>query len=851
MQRTCRETPSLVDSVRPERLRLWVIVVGVLAIVANLGLDAFNQWRSYESAIDNNSRELVNYARILSAQTQSTLKTVDVLLREVAQGSMHPNGIALPSDVNALLAGRIEGIPQLLALRICDADGNMRYRSGALDEDSGIPNVADRSYFVAQRDNPRQGLFVSEPILSRTLHQPAIVMSRRLEDGSGRFAGVVSALIDLDHFQQFYRQINLGSRSTILLFRDDGTLIVRQPAMPDRVGKSYPGLVTVLSGDRAIKMDSPVDGLPRYVAGAPADGFHLVVTVAREQAAVLEPWRREIYLVALQDIILSMLIALAIAALLQQLRRVELSERALRESEERYALAMEGANEGHFDRSIDDDHWSYISPKMKELLGLPVDADIRTREEGLSNVHPEDRPAMDAALRDHIEGRSDRYEIEYRVRHSDGEWHWLHVRGRAVGDATGRPVRLVGSGIDITERKRAEADKDRLETQLRKSQKLEAMGTLAGGIAHDFNNILGAIVGYGEMAQKGAAEGSGVRRYIDNVMQAAGRAKALVERILAFSRSGLGERALVNVQAVVAETLGLLAPSLPGRIQLRRKLEAGDAAVIGDATQLHQVIMNLCTNAVHAMPAGGVLEVRLELAQLRERRSVFQGELAPGPYVRLAVCDTGTGIESQVLDRVFDPFFTTKGVGAGTGLGLSLVHGIVADMGGAIDVTTVVDEGTTFMIWLPVTGVAPAPKSEGTDTLPRGNGEVIMVVDDEAALVDLTEEMLAQLGYEAVGFRSSKAAAAAFANDPARFDLVLTDEMMPELTGTNLALQIRGMRSDVPIIVMSGYLDASVTALAQAAGVSDVLRKPLKIRDIGEAIARVLAATRASALTSR
>ncbi|HEY2409152.1 MAG TPA: response regulator, partial [Polyangiaceae bacterium] len=210
---------------------------------------------------------------------------------------------------------------------------------------------------------------------------------------------------------------------------------------------------------------------------------------------------------------------------------------------------------------------------------------------------------------------------------------------------------------------------------------------------------------------------------------------------------------------------------------------------------------------------------------------------------RLTVRDTGTGIEPQVLDRMFDPFFTTKGVGAGTGLGLSLVHGIVADIGGAIDVATAPDEGTTFTIWLPVAGSTPPPRTEPANALPHGNGEVIMVIDDERSLVELTEEMLAQLGYEPVGFESSTAALKAFADDPHRFDLVLTDEMMPELTGTGLAREIRRIRSDIPIIIMSGYVDSGVAALARSSGVSDVLRKPLRSADIAEALARVLPAS--------
>ena len=835
------------DSTRAERLRRWVILLGVLFIVANCATDAYDQWRAYRFAIDDTSRELSNTARTLAGQAEGTLKSVDVLLRDVADAYPRMDATARIRDLDAVLAGRVEGLPQVLSLKITDAQGVIRYRSASFDKDTSV-SLEDRLYFRALRDSATVGLVVSEPIVTKIEQRTSIAFARRLSDDAGRFAGVVSATIDLDKFQQFYHQINLGSHSAIVLFHDDGTLLAREPPVPDRVGKSYRGMVAQLASEPAIRMVSPIDGVARFIAGAHVDGFPLIVTVGREEAAALGRWRDEGLRVAAQDLIVSVVIGLAIAALVHQLTRVERGERSLRESEERYALAMEGANEGHFDRDLQVDS-TFMSPTMRELLGVGPDVPMNTRAEALVNVHPDDRQRIDSAFQDVLERRTDRYDVEYRVRHPDGEWHWILVRGRSLHDSAGKPYRLVGSAIDVTDRKRAEAEKDRLEMELRKSQKLEAMGTLAGGIAHDFNNILGAIVGYGELAQKGAAPGSAVRRYIDNVMHAAGRAKELVERILAFSRSGLGDSAPVNVQAAIGEALDLL--TLPGRVQLVRKLDAGDAAVIADATQLHQVVMNLCTNAVQAMPAGGVLEVRLECADVRERRSAFHGELVAGPYVRLTVRDTGTGIDPKVLERMFDPFFTTKGVGAGTGLGLSLVHGIVADVGGAIDVATKLDEGTTFAIWLPVAGSAPPPAVEVANELPHGNGEVVMVVDDEPSLVELAEELLAQLGYEPVGFGSAPAALKAFAEDPRRFDLVLTDEMMPELPGTDLALEIHRIRSDIPILIVSGYVNSVDNGVARAAGVSEVLRKPLKSRDIAEALARALTAARRTAAAAR
>jgi signal transduction histidine kinase len=390
----------------------------------------------------------------------------------------------------------------------------------------------------------------------------------------------------------------------------------------------------------------------------------------------------------------------------------------------------------------------------------------------------------------------------------------------------------------------AELEKQRLEADLRQSQKMEAIGTLAGGIAHDFNNILGAILGYSELAQKNVPAESPVRHYLDQVAQAGTRAKGLVERILAFSRSGLSERVPVHVESVVEETLELLAASVPPQVRLEKRLDAGDAAVIGDVTQLHQVAMNLCTNAVQAMDQGGVLTVTLDRVPVDERTILSHGVLTPRPYVRLSVTDTGRGIPPAVLERVFDPFFTTKAVGAGTGLGLSLVHGIVADFGGAIDVVTQNEVGTTFTVWLPAAGETPRPRGESPRELPHGRGEVVMIVDDERPLVMLAEEMLAELGYEALGFDSSVAALQAFRADYARFDLVLTDETMPEMSGTELAREVRRLRPSIPVVLMSGYSGAQLAERAHEAGVCEVLRKPLVSRDIAEALGRALSPPR-------
>jgi PAS domain S-box-containing protein len=637
------------------------------------------------------------------------------------------------------------------------------------------------------------------------------------------------------------------------------------------------------------------------------------------------------------------------------------AEEALRESQERFALAVAGSNDGIVDWDVVNDRM-YSSPRAMEIMGVKSDVTLRTRAEWRELVvyHPDDAARVRTELRAFLDGPNELRDAEYRVKVGAGQYRWIRHRNKCIRDAQGKPLRVSGSvsdidaqkraeeelraseeqyraifdatadalvlrdadlrvidvnpaflemsgyareevigetrmifvqpeetpygeqtfaralagehmryevrgkrkdgsafdleirsipiryrgrphmlgiGRDITAQKRAETERARLEGQLLQAKKLEAIGTLAGGIAHDFNNILAAILGYGEMAQKAAPEGSALRRHVDAVVNAGLRAKSLVARILAFSRSGIGERVAVNVEAVVGEALDLVAASLPFDVKLVRRLSAGDAAVMGDPTQIHQVVMNLCANAVQAMKSIGRLTVFLDVVD-KTASMAATSPLAAGRYVRLRVRDTGSGIPAKVLERIFDPFFTTKGVGVGTGLGLSLVHGIVTDLGGGIDVESRVGEGSTFTVYLPFGGEAPAGRSIEREVA-RGNGETVLLVDDEEALVRLGEEMIAELGYEPVGFTSSAAALKAFRASPERFNAVLSDETMPEMTGSDLAREIRSIRPDMPVVLMTGFISPALSARARDIGVAEVLAKPLVAADIARSLAGV------------
>jgi CheY-like chemotaxis protein/two-component sensor histidine kinase len=372
------------------------------------------------------------------------------------------------------------------------------------------------------------------------------------------------------------------------------------------------------------------------------------------------------------------------------------------------------------------------------------------------------------------------------------------------------------------------------EARLHEAQRLEAVGTLAGGIAHEFNNILGAILGHGEMALAGKGP---ALQHVRKIMTAGERARTVIDQILTFSRRGERRRRSVSVQPIVSETVGLLRASLPATLDVRERLAAGDARIQGNAAQLQQVVMNLSTNAAHAMDGRGRLEIELDSVEIATELGLSHGRLAAGHYVRLTVADSGHGIDARTMQRMFEPFFTTKAAGSGTGLGLSTVHGIVTEHGGAINVRSALGTGTSFEVYLPQTA-APAERTDETQAAaPHGHGQTILIVDDERSLVLLGEDMLAALGYEPVGFDNSAAALAAFRADPGRFDGVLTDEIMPEMTGTELAKAVHQARPELPIVLMTGHGGPIEVPPLQSFGIRDVVRKPLLSADIARCLA--------------
>jgi len=500
-------------------------------------------------------------------------------------------------------------------------------------------------------------------------------------------------------------------------------------------------------------------------------------------------------------------------------------ERALRESEEQYRTAIEHSNDGvAVTRSL---CIKYVNQQFVNIFGYEKPEDI-LEESILKAVHPDDRKrVLDLeSLRQKRDGAPARY--EFKGIRSDDKIVYIEA---SVAETLWRGDRVSLVYLrDVTERRH-------LEAQLQQAQKMEAIGIMAGGIAHDFNNILFPIFGYTEMAMENIADHTKVKRYLEQILIGARRARDLVRQILTFGRQDNQERKAIQIQPVIKESLKLLRALLPATIELHYAIESG-SYITANPAQIHQIIMNLCTNAYHAMEKkGGILEVTLEDTQILPSEPLPSPDMAPGMYVKLTVSDTGIGMERSVMERIFDPYFTTKEPGKGTGLGLSIVHGIVKSYEGHISVYSEKERGTVFHIWLPCTEMVQELEEFFVEPV-SADGEHILLIDDEIRIVQMLQQMLESSGYKVTGLTNGEEALNIFRKNPKEFDLVITDMTMPKITGEDLTRELLRIRHDIPIIMCTGFNISEESA--KSFGVMELIAKPLLKEEVERVVRKVL-----------
>jgi PAS domain S-box-containing protein len=510
-------------------------------------------------------------------------------------------------------------------------------------------------------------------------------------------------------------------------------------------------------------------------------------------------------------------------------------EEKLKESEEKFSKAFYNAPLLMSLSNADDGTYIELNHKFLQVSGFSREEAIGKTSIQLGCMSQEDR----AMLLDALKTRGGVEGMEFTFITKDKKEVQCLYNAEVI--TTGSQPRLLSIMQDITERKRAQEEKEKLETRLSQAQKMEAIGTLAGGIAHDFNNILTGIMGYTEIALLGLSPGrDSVRRNLDEVLKASLRARDLIKQILVFSRMRTDqEYQKVDIAQIIQEALKFLRASLPATIEIRQHIETKTTMVLADPTQIHEVLINLCTNAAHAMEDGGIMEVSLTEVGLTPDIIPLSPDTDEGCYLRLGISDTGHGMDANTLEHIFEPYFTTKEVGKGTGFGLAVVHGIVKRHGGAITVHSSPGVGTTFYVYLPSIGDAHVVDRNMEETTPEGS-ESILFIDDEQVLANLAKEMLEQLGYRVRACTSSVDALNLFRSEPHGFDLIITDYTMPQMTGVDLARQMLLIRPDVPIILCTGYSEKINEVIARETGVREFVMKPFSMRGIATVIRRTL-----------
>jgi PAS domain S-box-containing protein len=481
------------------------------------------------------------------------------------------------------------------------------------------------------------------------------------------------------------------------------------------------------------------------------------------------------------------------------------------------------------------------SDQVYDICGVSLGGFTVTPETSLQLVNPQDRKTVESVVNRLIETRKTSLDMEYRIIRPDGGERTVFQHAVAVKGQKGRIDLIYGTIQDITEQKKAADDKIKLEGQLSQSHKMRAIGTLAGGIAHDFNNILSAILGYAQLAKLDIQDPEAAQKDITKIENAAQRASLLVRQILTFSRQSEDTMQPMGLYLVVKEAMSMMRSSIPANIEIIQKIQS-KASILADPTKIHQVIMNLCTNAYHAMEdTGGVLTVALNETDILDEESIPDLNMNSGKYVRLIVSDTGHGMDRETMKKIFDPFFTTKEVGQGTGLGLSVVDGIVKNHNGFMKVYSEIGSGTTCQIFWPI---IRAKKSVDELEIKTGlimGSERIMLVEDEVDILEALQNLLVRQGYSVTPFTEGVSALKEFKADPDKFDLVITDMTMPKMKGDAFSAELLKIRKALPIILCSGYYGNLDKDTTQTLGITKRIQKPIMGQELSAMIREIFA----------
>ncbi|MCH7960195.1 MAG: response regulator [Candidatus Hydrogenedentes bacterium] len=712
--------------------------------------------------------------------------------------------------------------------------------------------IVGYSSFVAGREAAYQKTYDSNLALARALASEA-----------DRHAPDTSTAEILTNIGEIASDIDISNKGGYVCAIDRDGILTLHTKHPEYIGKnvghmpihsdSFDTMAGLVSSEEDwVGHFISRSGEAQIVAASYSSGLDMSLMLHVPQASIDAAYRAQalpwsIGLVVLIVFLIPLSLGFLRMAFVTTLHNFSKATQALRESEARYRLLADHVSDVIF--AIDSDQkFTYISPSLERLTGQSTDRVERIPIQ--STVTPESFERIQKFIQDDTQAEKEGADpdrtatLKLDLVCLDGKIIPVETKVAYTRDSTGKRTGVVGIARDISERVEAEKQRQELEEQLRHSQKMDAVGTLAGGIAHDFNNILQAILGFSEMAREIGLADDEREECLDEISAGAIRGADLVKRILAFSSTTEVEHAPLDLQKSMLEAIRLLRGSLPSTIKIRTEISPTVSPVYGDPIQFQQIVMNLCTNAYDAMGgAGGILQISLKDTVISARRASASSDLGEGNYVTLTVRDTGCGISPENMQRIFDPFFTTKEIGKGTGLGLSVIHGIVKNMDGTIEVKSVEGEGTIVEVFWPALKAIDPPSNVEKGTAMR-NGradgkERILFVDDETSIVKLIQLSFEREGYEIEAYTNPSEAFDAFRERQDKYDIVITDLTMPEMSGMELADEIHLLNNKVPIVLCTGMgeYDNDPTELERI-GIVECLSKPLTVDKLYEAIER-------------
>ena len=682
-------------------------------------------------------------------------------------------------------------------------------------------DVSDRDYFIAAKGGK---IYVGTPVRSRLSGGPILGVCSPVKDAHGNIIGAIASIVKTDFFVKRILPTKIGSTGYPFMIDSTG-LVIAHPVQSHILvtnGHNTDGVKTLIS-----RMVSQQYGTEKYTfqgvkkiggfAPIPMTGWSVVATQNRDEIMAPAYAIRNFIMVSGFFFIL---IAVSVVVFMSRTISIPIQttlttlHQAVEQSVE--SIAIIG-----LDRRVE-----YVNPAMEKIFGISSSAFIGQQPllANTAGVSPD-------TIWETLSGGStwsgcitgEKHKVVFSI----------EVSITPIRDETGHIHSFLQIGRDITRELQ-------LEAQLRQVQKMEAIGTLAGGIAHDFNNILSGILGYTELVSRSIDEKTETFLYVQEILYGITRARNLVSQIMAFSRQSEQELRPISPKYILKEALKFLRASLPSTIEINEHIES-ESYIIGEATQLHQIIMNLCTNAGYAMREhGGTLSIELTDIDIDSDFSNIHPDAAVGQNIKLSITDTGCGMPPRVLEHIFDPFFTTKPVGEGTGLGLSVVHGIVKKFGGIITVNSEEGRGTSFSIYIPVT-VLMSPPTQADIPGISGGTERIMMIDDEPSIIGIGKLHLEKLGYTVHGFTDSRTALESFQKNPDDYDIVITDYTMPHITGYDLTKELHKIKPDIPIIICSGYFSTEMENNAKSAGIFMLLKKPVDIGEYTHAIREAVA----------